>query len=184
MARTPLLAGLLVGLVLLSGCADDPEPKFEDWEPSATASSEPAPEPSMPASSTPTPAQNLSPRSLVDAWLTAWTHALRSGDVDDVRVLSSPDCVSCSRLTTKVEALYAKGGRLDTEGWAPTRVARAPGSRDETPTFVMQVRQARQTLYGADGNIVEVTPAATVPMRMTLVAAGEGWILGTLEILE
>ena len=108
---------------------------------------------------------------------------MQSGDTTSVGDLSTPDCASCQRLIRQVADLYGKGGRLDTDGWTATSVGEAPGSVDETPSFVMQVVQAHQVLYDETGQVVDDTKAKRVPMRMTFGEENGVWLLNRLEIL-
>ena len=186
MIRTRWAIATLLAGCLLAGCSeDDPEPKIDaeptpsETSPSATSSSA-----SVNTSPTVTPTPPVDPRAAVDAWLQAWTLAMTSGITDEVFGLSAETCVSCQRLIDQVADLYAKGGRLETEGWRASKVSEAPDSVVATPSYVMQVVEARQILYDENNNVADNTPASTVPMRMTFELRDQKWVLGKLEILK
>jgi hypothetical protein len=181
MSRTPLAAAALLAACLLGACSDDdPKPDIADPSPSAPSTSATVSTSPPTQTSAPPP----SPRQSVDAWLIAWTVAMQTGETDSVSELSSTDCQSCERLISKVAEVYGKGGRYETDGWSATRVSEAPDSVSETPSYVMQVVQTRRSLYGADGQLVDVAPRTKVPMRMTFQRVDEVWLLARLEILE
>ena len=185
MVRTrAALAALLAGC-LLAGCSDD-DPKPNIVDPTTSVSSTPPVSVSTSPTSSPTsaPTAEVEPRDVVDEWLQAWNVAMTSGDTKPVRSLSTSECASCGRLMSKVEEVYRKGGRYETDGWSATRVSEAPDSREATPSFVMQVVQASRALYGADGELVDQAPKTTIPMRMTFAQSQGTWKLSRLEILE
>jgi len=109
---------------------------------------------------------------------------MQTGDTSAVNELSTDACDSCQRLIAKVDEVYGKGGHYDTQGWSALRVSEAPDSVEATPSYVMQVVQAKRTLYNADGRVVDTAPRTTQPMRMTFDRAGDRWLLTRLEILE
>ena len=182
MSRTPLAAVALLAACLLAACTDDdPKPDIPDPTPSAPTSTATAG--STSPTVTPTSVA-ITPREAVDVWLAAWTVAMNTGETQSVRDLSTPDCDSCARLIAKVEEVYEKGGRYETNGWTATRVSEAPDSVSATPSYVMQVVQAPRSLYGADGELVDEAARSKVPMRMTFKSVGDAWALNRLEILE
>lgn len=180
MSRTRWLVAALLAACLLGACNDD-DPKPDIPDPTPSASTSPSASDSSPTSS---PPAVLTPRETVDAWLEAWTVALKTGDVEQVTGLSSAKCKSCQRLISRVSHLYGNGGRLETDGWKATKIARAPDSVEETPSFVMQVRESRQVLFDETGAVVHETAETTLPMRMTFELAAQVWVLSRLEILE
>jgi hypothetical protein len=179
MIRTRWALVTLVATCLLGACSDDdPEPDIADPTPSVSSSSVVSPSP------TSEPSDTLTARETVDAWLDAWTVAMQTGDTTTVNGLSLPECSSCQRLIAQVADLYRNGGHLDTEGWTATKVGEAQDSVDESPSFVMQVVQARQVLYDETGQVVVDTRRTQVPMRRTFIEQDAVWRLSRLEILE
>jgi hypothetical protein len=181
MSRTRWALATLLAACLFGACSDDdPKPDIADPTSSPPNSSTPV---STPTSSSPTTSP-VTARETVDAWLHAWTVAMQTGDTGAVKELSTDTCDSCQRLIAKVDEVYGKGGHYQTQGWSAIRVSEAPDSREATPSYVMQVVQAKRTLYNANGQAVDTAPRTTQPMRMTFDRAGDRWLLARLEILE
>lgn len=180
---TPRRALLVVLLLCsLTTCDDDPKPDIPDPTPSSSSPTV-SESTSTPTTPTETP-EPLTPEETVDAWFDAWSEALRSGNVESVRALSSDTCKSCSRLIARVQSIYDRGGRLETDGWKPLTNVAAPDSSDETPRFLLRVAESRQVLFDENGKRVDVTPRSEVPMRMTLVSQSGVWVVSRLEILK
>jgi hypothetical protein len=171
MYRSNWAAVMLLAAFAVSGCGDDTKPIVAEPSPiTAEASSS--------ASSL-----SLGPRDTVDAWLAAWTSAMRSGDATSVVRLSSPTCLSCQRLFKRLRDVYSGGGRLETDGWSASKVSTTPRSTADAPSFVMQVKESGQVLHDEAGTLVHVTAATTLPMRMTFELDDQIWVLSRLEIL-
>lgn len=102
---------LLVAVLVLAGCSDDPEPKFSA-EPSESASGSGTP------SASPTASRNeLTPVETVQAWVRARNEALSSGDTNGMKALTLPSCESCQYETRPIERVHDDGGSFSTEGW-------------------------------------------------------------------
>lgn len=105
--RVVIAAAAAVTLLLgLAACSsDDPEPRVAP------------PTSQAPSSTSPTPVETLNPEETVRAWVEARNRALATGDLSDVRSLSSSACRSCQGLLGPIEKVYADGGRFETDGW-------------------------------------------------------------------
>jgi len=181
MSRTRWVLATLLAACLLGACSDDdPEPSIADPTPSTPSSTTAV---SAPTTGSPA-APSVTSRDTVEAWLEAWTVAMNTGDTSAVKELSTEACESCQRLIAKVDEVYGKGGHYKTKGWSAIRVSEAPDSVETTPSYVMQVIQAKRTLYNADGQSVDTAPRTTQPMRMTFDLVSDRWLLTRLEILE
>src|SRR5690349_8067777 len=104
---------VLVVLLSLGACSSDPEPK----EPKRTATS------AAPTSTPPTmPAQAKEDTpegaaAFVKHYIDVFNYAARTGDVEELSRLSSPECKPCTRYAAKFEAIYAKGDRISVRLW-------------------------------------------------------------------
>ena len=105
-SRLAVALGLVVPVLLVSGCSDDPVPKVAPRESSAPSVSE-----------SPSPTQSTDPVGIVHAWVKAQNLAMRTGDTARVRALSSRDCASCDGLLDPIDKVYEAGGYFHTKGW-------------------------------------------------------------------
>ena len=184
-SRLAFALGLLAPALLLGGCSDDPVPKVAPASESASASESPSPsgsaEPTMPAVAKGSDAAGA--RAFVKFWFVAFSYAMRTGDTELVRSLSTPGCVSCHALIERVDGIYSKGGSIKSRGWTVEVAAPARADEGSAAAFLLRVRQERRTLYGSDHKVVDSTDMAKVPMRAQLVSAQGSWSLKSLEIV-
>ena len=172
--RPALAALVLVVGAASASCSDDsPRPRVA---PSSSAAST--------ASPTPTPTDEVQPirgDQVVRAWLKAFSEAMATGETAGVTDLSAAGCKSCNSLMRLVDDIYLDGGRLETRGWSLEQLKRLPGA----PTrYLARVAQAERTLIGADGEVVDRTPATIVTMRFSLASSGDRTRVGELELVQ
>lgn len=94
--------------LLLTGCASDPEPEpiFAEAEPTTT------PAPSADADEGKDP--HRSPKALIRHWNRV-QNEMQKGDTAEWRALTA-DCEGCLATADRVDAIYAAGGFLHTDG--------------------------------------------------------------------
>lgn len=93
-------AALLAAALLLAGCSDDPEPRFQPTEtPSPTESSSTA-EP-----------EAQSPEEFVREWFELSFQMQNSGETEAFRA-ASKDCATCNDIADRVDDIYGAGGMI------------------------------------------------------------------------
>jgi hypothetical protein len=183
--RSVIAVATVVLALVVGACSGEPEPKFAPPSQSSSPQMEATPSES-PQSQLPLVARRhtrAGAEAFVRFWFETFSLAMTSGNTQTVDDLSAQRCVSCSALSTTIDDLYRKGGHVKTAGWLVEASFKAPDYEASQPRFVLRVRQAKRTLYGRDGEVVDRTSATKVPMRVTLDRRGSGWKVGALEIL-
>lgn len=145
MVLTRTVAAALACGALLAACSSDPQPKFEDSpSPSPSASSaSPVVESSSPAK----PAQT--PEDVVRAWIDARNSALKDGDVESVRGLSTTRCRTCEDSYGPIAEVFADGGRYETAGWTVVALKVDDQSTQKAEVSVALRYEAGQTVTSA-----------------------------------
>jgi hypothetical protein len=165
--RGIVAAGLVVVVMALAGCTDEPEPRFEEPTESSSAS-----ESSSSAAAWREPWEERSkPGAVAFArhWVETLNAAQASGDVQALRTSSSNKCVTCRDLAAQLEDLYASGGRVETEGWEILLVGPPQGSISQSAEVTLRVSRAPQRVFDGQG------PPEKFEGDRTTFAAGLVW---------
>lgn len=99
-------AALIGAALLLAGCSDDPEPRFE-----------PTPSPSPTESKTTTEPEAQTPEEFIREWVETYNAFEDTGDATDLAALGA-GCGTCADIIEVVASAYADGGFVRSEGWA------------------------------------------------------------------
>lgn len=110
-------AAMVVALLLIAGCSEDPKPRFEEPSETPTESSRPTSPPTDPSESPEPSADDLDPLGTVKAWTLSRNLALQTGDTAAARDLSAPGCRTCFNYLDPIEQVIEAGGQFRTEGW-------------------------------------------------------------------
>jgi hypothetical protein len=132
----------VVVLVLpLGACSEDPKPKFAPRGSSSPAATSAEPSPSNPVGT-------------VRAWVAARNAALDSGDTRAVEGLSARGCTTCSGLIDPIKRIYAAGGHFETSGWRIMKVKPrdTAGSKPVVDTAISISGGATVTEAGGEPN--------------------------------
>ncbi len=131
--RRTAISALAAGL-LLAGCSDDPEPRFEPTRsPSPTESSPTA-----------TP-EAQSPEAFIREWFELNTEMQNTGETEAFLALSR-GCATCEQLAARIEGMYAHGGYVAIDFQKVQSIERRAGKE-----FSVMV-QAAPTTYREDAN--------------------------------
>ena len=161
MSVRPTLAVLLAAGLLLAGCSDDPEPRFEPTDPPSPTESETSAAP-----------EAQTPEEFIREWVELQRDMQNTGEVD-AYLEASHGCESCSSTARIVEDYYGAGGFVRTDGRSildiqPIR----PGE-----TYDVKVRSAPTEYKKSAGGPLESFPGGVTTYRVTLKPKGDSWIL-------
>ena len=171
-------------LLALSGCTEDPEPKFADPS-SAPDSATPSTEPTSPepTSTTSGAAEALSPEKTVRTWVAAFNNASLTGRVDDLRALSADDCLQCNQVAEGLRSIYEAGGSIEGGAWRIQKLKRQ-GDFEESKTLGVLITSEKATTIERQGGEPIEDPEMDLVMTWTLREQPAGWIVAELAILS
>lgn len=178
--RYAVAQGLAAGLVLaLSACGGDPEPRFEE---------EPSPTPSEVTSSAPAKEawEEKSPEGAVafaEHWLAAFNQAENSGDVAELRLLSSRECESCSNFVAAIQEVYGSGGRMRSDGWRVLSVGE-PTLVDQGYSVPLQVEQSDQEVVAEAGAKPQLNRGIKIGLAAQVSWTQSTWKMQRLDIVQ
>lgn len=137
------LGGVVLATILTVGaCSSEPTPKEPPRSPTPTATT--------PADAAPTPpaqAGEDSPEgaaAFVNYYIDVFNYAARTGDVEGLTELSSPDCTGCQRYIKLYRDTYAAGGYFKGGDWKPGKFELEPSG---TETFISTDVTSAATTY-------------------------------------
>lgn len=145
------VATLVVVPLLVVGCSDDPEPKFEP-------SSSPSPTESSSAAAEPKAWEVKSEEGAVafaKHWIDVFNEAQRTGDTGALERISEPACGSCDGFVEMLDDLYGTGGRLESQGWRVLQSVPAPGMPARKPEVTLRIFRTPQRIHHGDGSEVD-----------------------------
>jgi hypothetical protein len=170
------LTATLMAVVALGACSDDPEPKV--GPPSDSASSA-----SMDTSPTAEPTPTLGPEETVRAWVKARNTTVLTGNIADVRDLSSRECQSCVDSYGPVHEVYLEGGHYETDGWriSASEVRKLANSMAQVSVGI--VYAAGRTVPSEGASPVTYNPERHV-MQFDLVVEEGAWKVDSIVYLS
>ena len=155
------VAALAVAALLLAGCSDDPEPRFDP----------PSESPSPTESETTAEPEAQTPEEFIREWFELNTEMQNSGETDAF-LEASPNCKPCRDLADQVEQFYNAGGFIRVGGQDVTTVDALAGSEysvtvDAAPTEYKESASAK----------VAMLPGGPNEYRMFLRRNGGSWVM-------
>jgi hypothetical protein len=151
-------AALLTAGLLLAGCSDDPEPRFEPTETPSPTETSSAAEP-----------EAQSPEEFIRDWFEAGTDMQNSGETGTFLSLSD-GCDACERFAADVEGVYKAGGFIRIKSEVVRRVEPVGGDAFEV-TVVASPTTFRETAGSKPGSF----PGGPNTYRVTVVERAGQW---------
>ncbi len=171
---------LALGLALaLSACGGDPEPQFE---------ADPSPAPSEVTTSAPAKEawEEKSPEGAVafaEYWLAVFNEAENSGEVEELKSLSSNNCGSCNNFVAAIEEVYAAGGSMRSEGWRILSVGE-PAAAEAGYSIPLQVEQTDQTVVEKTGAKPQLNQGISIGLAAQVIWTRSAWRMSRLDIVQ
>lgn len=162
-------------LVLVAGCADDPEPK----EPKPTASATPtATAPTMPAQAKENTPEGAS--AFVAHYIAVSNYAASTGDVEELSRLSDSKCEGCQKYVTLYRDTYKAGGYFKGGAWTPSDLRLDFG---EPETYVTTTITSPESRFRTSSETVEETgDAESTLMTFGISRSGQEWRMTQLAL--
>jgi hypothetical protein len=141
---------LLVATLLLAGCSEEPQPRFED----------PTPSPSETSSSSAPPEREpwqvksrAGAEAFAEHWIETFNEAQATGDTAMLRASSVASCKTCNGYAKQIERLYGAGGRLRSDGWTVLLAAAGPGQVTDEAQVNLRVSRSPQRVIAGNGQV-------------------------------
>lgn len=177
--RGPAAALLVVAVVGLSACSDDPEPTFAppSSSPSATESaSGPVKEPWERKT-------DAGAVAFAKHWMATFSEAMNSGDTTPLLALSAADCQICADFATRLDSINSAGGFYEGDGWTVTEAVPAPNPGEDAAIVALRIREgAERVRESADAEVVEHESAMSSWSAHLEWTNGE-WRMADLELV-
>ena len=180
--RRLVAAVVCVPLLVVGGCADDPEPTMAPPDETPTsASSSPSASPTLEPWEKKT---NAGAVAFVREWVMTLNKAGSSGETERLRSLSETDCASCSNLIEYIDDVYGGGGRIVSRGWAVLSVGEFTDEQlPRERSLPVRINQAPQRVHRSGEDLARV-PASKFTVAFDLRWTSGGWRTTKAEVLQ
>ncbi len=173
------LAAALAGLVLLTGCQSDPEPRFAD----PTAS--PPPVSGQPTSAPPTPSITETSTETAQEFLRRFQSEAfemqRTGDTSVYRRMTST-CSACKQFADSVDDVYRSGGSAEVGEGSVTAI-RPLGRRNGFLIFDYDLDTAPGRILDAGGKVVQRFDGGPSSFQVSVRKVKGTWVVTDLTEL-
>lgn len=188
-ARSALVAGTALGVLLVSGCSAEeaPPPVAQPTPVQSPTVTQPSLNPTLAPTPTSSPPANSDREAeagrAARAWFESANQAISTGDTAALRAASADDCVSCQRLIRSIEQVYT-GGSFE-GGLVKLIYAEAPGTDKEEVEVDLLYDVSKATALDGSGRVIfEEEEALGTQGTMLVRRTGSEWVVASLEQLE
>src|SRR5690625_1476754 len=195
-----LVAGFAVVGVLAAGCSDaegDPpgaEPSATEQSPTTSATPEetaspgpgptPWPEPTRPAAMERDDIEGA--KAAAEYFLELYPYAFATGELEDFREMSHPDCKFCRGAADRVTDLYTNGGyAVGGEFSVSDIVARESGEENVSHVVGLSGTEAASTEYSREGEVIRTLGGGEARYTFELIRDDQRWLVmgGAVEAI-
>lgn len=162
------LGGVVLATILAVGaCSSEPTPKEPPRSPTPTATTPADAAPTLPAQASEDSPEGAA--AFVNHYIDVLNYAARTGDVEGLSELSSPDCTGCQRYIKLYRDTYAAGGYFKGGDWKPGKFEL--GSSNSETFISTDVTSAATTYRERSGSPERVGAVET--NKITFAIAGD-----------
>ena len=154
------VAALLGAALLLAGCSDDPEPRFQPTD---------SPSPSESATSAEPEAQT--PEEFIREWFSVGTDMQNTGETEAFLALSS-NCQPCDAFAEEVADVYATGGYIRIKSERVVDVRRLGSG-----AFIVTVKASPTEFRESANAKLDSFPGGLNEYQVDLAPTGDGWLI-------
>lgn len=154
------VAALVGAVLLLAGCAGDPEPRFTPTQSPSPTESETSAEP-----------EAQTPEEFIREWFRVGTAMQNTGDTATFRSMSD-DCEPCETFADDIEAVYDAGGYISIESERVLDVKQM-----ESGDYVVNVRSTPTKFRESSDAQVDSFPGGVNTYQVTLTGRNGSWLL-------
>ena len=118
------------------------------------------------------------PEEFVERWVQLSNEMQQTGETEAYLEVSR-ECVTCRQVAKTVQRIYARGGRIETQGW---KIRDSSVDREDSSSVdvLAEVWFDKTLTYDANGEVARRYPQGTATYRFTLGQDGAGWKLVAL----
>ena len=173
------VATVVVVPLLVAGCSDDPEPRFE-------SSPSPSPTESTSAAAEPKAWEVKSEAGAVafaKHWIDVFNEAKSNGETAELANMSAQSCRSCMNFVDFLDELYGSGGRFESKGWHVTQVSNPSSLQQSEADVSMRIRQSPERVHRTNPSRVERFPGGVVTYTAGLKWRDGQWVMTQLDLM-
>jgi hypothetical protein len=160
---------LVVGLLIVPGCTDDPE------QPGTLSTRSPSPTPTTTSASPATPEEQI--EATMQDYFASTNEAFTTGDVSELRSFTTTTC-PCRRAADDIEETVAKGGRFEHLRYEVKSI-RVHDIDGGVALAEVIAKLPPYKVYDGNGDIVEDSPGGRLHTDFSLSESESGeWIIG------
>jgi hypothetical protein len=167
-----------VAPLLLAGCSDDPQPRFEQ-----SPSDSPSESSSDPAE--PKAWEVKSEKGAVafaEHWMDVLSSAMNGGDTSALRDISAPECELCGDFAQRLDRIRSSGGFYRSDGWKVVQAVTVQEMPSGQGAVALRMFQSAETLRESEGSKVIRHPASRATWSTRMEWRQGAWILTDLEL--
>jgi hypothetical protein len=165
--------------LLLAGCSDDPQPKFEP---------PPSNSPSESESSSPQPqAWEVKSEKGAVAFAKHWMGVLSgamngSGETSALRDISAPDCELCEDFAQRLDRIRSSGGFYRSDGWRVLQAVPVDDMPSGQGAVALRMLQSAESLRESNDSKIIRNPASRATWSTRMEWRRGEWLLTDLEL--
>lgn len=162
------VAALVGAALLLAGCTDEPEPRFEPTDSPSPSESETSAEP-----------EAQTPEEFIREWVATYNKFEGTGDASELEELNS-SCGTCADIIEVVASAYEHGGYLKSEGWGVRGSLEVLYSRQNATGFRATVDVAPSRYKASADSDIQRGTGGPVTMEFDLRRVDGAWRMADL----
>jgi len=105
-----------------------------------------------------------------------------TGELKDLDALSGEACMTCRRLSARLEQVYDRGGSIESSGWRVTGASVVSDQPLDRKYIDLAIVQSPQILVEKAGASPQKFPGGKQAMTMLIARRGEGWVVTQMSL--
>ena len=116
-------------------------------------------------------------RDVARLYFEALTEAKRTGDTSQMHWVASPDCVNCAEQFAVIDQRSDAGQRIDRSFYIYVTDVKVGPILEEYQVYpsLVTISAPDETVYDANGDVVESTPVLNETMHLVAIDTDQGW---------
>jgi hypothetical protein len=115
-------------------------------------------------------------------WIDTLNEATVSGDTDKLKTLQKGSCSTCSDFARQLDAIYGKGGHVDTRGFTVKKLVTDSSVPDPGAGVSVVLTAAPQTVVLSKGAAPKKYPGGDSRYRMVMLREDDHWVMDRIDV--